>query len=415
VTFTAVVSATFYAMFLGLFVLARRLFSRPLLAAPLLVCVVIVRYYGVLIDANATPQVTPMRLELWIPLLAVALATGLRHWCVGLTLGALCFFSRSIGTLYLGAYALALAMDFLAERQSLPAAKRGRLIAGAIRYTRASGLSLALIAAAFVLVRLVFGRFGSDAVALYRELGVGMMRIAPGSFYWWLLPLTGALAWLAVSRRGSLSPERGQATIFAVTLLIANFSYFFGRSHEHNLINLSSSCLFCGYLALDLAWPSTKGVAARLFALAPFGLLAACAYFYSGRVSGKVSAQAEQLVSQRRLSPTVGEDFAPLVDCSEIARAAPGTDVFFFARYDYWFYERCDYVPPGYVQPLQLAVLKQDVITQLNAMLDKGYVVVVPQQVGEWAGYFAEFSPALGELTDIETAHYRFYRRKAQG
>ena len=122
--FTLVVGASFYALLIGLFLLARRLFTRGELAAPLLIALVVVRVYGVMIDANAAPQATPIRLDLWPILVAATLALGLRHWAVGAILGALFLFSRSMGTLYLGSYALALGGDWLAHRYGRAAAVR---------------------------------------------------------------------------------------------------------------------------------------------------------------------------------------------------------------------------------------------------------------------------------------------------
>ena len=113
--FTLVVGAGYYALLVGLFLLARRLFTHGELAAPLLVALVVVRIYGVMIDANATPQASPIRLDLWPILVATTLALGLgtgrsaRCW-------ARCSSSRAAWERSISDHiALALGADLLAQ------------------------------------------------------------------------------------------------------------------------------------------------------------------------------------------------------------------------------------------------------------------------------------------------------------
>jgi len=125
-------------------------------------------------------------------------------------LGGLCFFSRSIGILYLGAYGLAIAVDFLAVRRASPSAAAVPFWRALAKLCVRNSRVWAIIALSLVEVRLAFGSFGSDAVAAYHQLGVGMMRITHASFYWWLLALLGAVGWLSFSGRARLPPRTGQ-------------------------------------------------------------------------------------------------------------------------------------------------------------------------------------------------------------
>jgi hypothetical protein len=325
----------------------------------------------------------------------------------------LCFFSRSVGILYLGAYLLALGADFLAERRDRPPAARAPLKLEARALLVAVAPSLGLIVASFVASRLVFGSFGSAAVSLYRELGVGMLRIGAKSFYWWLLPMTGAVGWLAFSRRGTRAPRRGQAAILAVALVAANSVYFFGRSHEHNLLNLSISFLFCAYLGLDLAWPGQTDdspIARALFHVASLAIVVVPAYFYSGRALEKLTAQVAQ-VDSNGAPPSDGERI-PDLHCDEIARVSPDRRVYVFSGFDYWYYDRCHYVPPGYFQPMYLAILQRSVIDDLTPLVNEGYKVFVPSHPGDYAtAAFAGLMGALPKLDASETPHFTVYAR----
>jgi hypothetical protein len=412
-SFWIVLAAVFYATLLGLFVVGRRLFSRPGLVAPMLVAIVLVRCYAVWGDPFSAPQTGPVRLDLWVGLVAATLAVGLRHWLVGLLVACLCFFSRSVGILYLGAYFLALGADFVAERRDTPPATRAPLQPALRALLVAVAPSLGLIAASFVASRLILGSFGSAAVSLYRELGVGMLRVDAKSFYWWLLPMTGAVGWLAFSRRGTRPPRRAQGAIFAVALVAANSVYFFGRSHEHNILNLSISLLFCAYLGLDLAWPAETDdsrITRWLFHAASLAIVVVPAYFYSGRALEKLGAQAA-LVDSNGPTPSDGENI-PDLHCDEIARASPDGRAYVFSGFDYWYYDRCHYVPRAYFQPLSLAILQQSLIDDVSRLVNEGYKVFVPSHPGDFAS--ADFSGlvrALPKLDMSETPHFTVYTR----
>jgi hypothetical protein len=411
--FDLVAGASYYVLLLGLFALARRLFTRAQLAAWLLVALVVVRIYGVALDANATPEATPMRLDLWPILIAVTLARGLTDWTVGLSVGALLLFSRSMGTLYLGAYVLALGADFLAVRRAQPRAQRLSLARDARRTARRLLASGAAIGGAMVAIVAVFHELSPEAVRLYRQLGVGMLKIGTSSFYWWLLPLTGAAGWLAFTRRASLPERRGQANLFAVALIVASSIYFFGRSHEHNLLNLAVPFLFGAFLTLDLAWQddAQPRALAWAFRIAPLLLVAACAYNYSGRVRTRIGAQFETLARTRSQPPFPGDTLPP-INCPEILALAGDRRIFFYSKYDFWHYDACGLLPQGRIQPLYLVIQIKDLVAQVNGLLDDGYKMIVPRQPNDWGSTnLPGILPALGQVSSAESAHYRLYRR----
>jgi hypothetical protein len=402
---------SYYLLLLGGFLLARKMFADPRLAGLLLVFLCVVRIYAVSSDASALPQVTPLRLDLWLPLLALAWRFGLRHWSVGLAAALILFFSRSFGVLYLGAYPLAIACAFLTYRvtASQPPPLRKDLAALARQLTPAAFF----IGAALLALHLVFGAVVSDAMIIYRRLGVGMLRISPTSFYWWIMPMLAAVVWLGFSLREDIGETKFQAALFLVALALANSIYFFGRSHEHNLINISPSLLFCAFLGLDLAIlacrPDPRWVTWSLHA-APFAALACAAYFYSGRLDQKLHVQLNTLLWHKPLPQYF--DPGP-IDCREIASVAGSPKVFVYSQFDYWYYEQCGYVPQGYMQPLQLQPVRSEVIGLLNQLLGAGYKVVVPKHPGYYNFDFAETEASLPALEKTETANYRFYWRKS--
>jgi hypothetical protein len=376
-----------------------------------LVSLVIVRFYAIIGDF--APQVSPIRLDLWLLPLALAFAVGLRHWSVGFLLGGLCFFSRSIGILQLGAYGLALALDFLAQRRASRSGSAPPFFRALFDLFVGTKAVWGFILLWLVAVRLAYGSIGSDAVAIYHQLGVGMMRIDPTSFYWWLLALTGGVGWLAFSRRMSLPTRVGEASIYLVTLTVSSSIYFFGRSHELNLLNTSAPYLFCFFLGLHLAWPIASDPKALrwMFRTAPWLMVATCAYFYSSLGFGRVVGQLTEVTTQTPLLQAASPAPVPTINCSEIRQAVPDEQVIFFSSNDYWYYESCGLVPRGYFQPMYLAILTKPLAADLSLWLHRGYKLAVPRGgQGEFvADSFAEFVPHLPALDVVGTPNFQIY------
>jgi len=407
-----------YCALLGaLFVLARRWFRHPGLAGPLLVALLMLRVSaGMTADVAAVPQVSPLRLDLWILPVALALRFGLRHWGVALSLGALCLFSRSIGVLYLGGYGLALAADLFAARLSLSETARVPWSRELSLFCRRLLPSLLILLGCIGLTALILGSPISDAALLYRKLGVSQIRVVQSSFYWWLLPLTALTAGLAFWQRAELGEKRGSALLLLVGLLISSSIYFFGRSHENNLLNLSAPFLTCYFLCLDLLLPR-RGASASLALQAASSslLIALCAWQYSGKIWTRSVSQLAVLTRTDATGPVVAGRVLPRVYCAEVAKAVAERKVYFFSDLDFWAYFECDYVPQGYMQPMGLEVLKAPLIAEMNRLLDQGYTVAVRKADAMAACFASDFLPDLSAAKPTaitESAHYRFVKRK---
>jgi hypothetical protein len=141
-------------------------------------------------------------------------------------------------------------------------------------------------------------------------------------------------------------------------------------------------------------------------------VLAFIAFFYSGKLTNNADTQAARVL--RNQPPKHPED-PGIIACAEVAAVAKDRRVFVFSSFDYWVYEQCGYVPPGYVQPLLLLPLRGKLIERANQLLDAGYKIVVPKADKTQSGYifdFADIRPDLRETELTETPHYLLYSRK---
>ena len=401
-------------LFLGLFFCARKTFAQKWLAGPLLVTVVFARYYGQLADPVAFPQATPLRLDLWLLVMVVIRWKGLTHWGTALLLGALTTFSRSVGMLCLMAWGLTVGVAFGLRVIAAQGDLKNDLQAELRRTLPRLVPSFAIIVAWFVLVRLVYGRWGSDAVSLYRQLGVGMMRISPSSAFWWLFPVLIGTGYLAAREYLRAPTPRGEGILATVPLVTLTATYFFGRSHEHNLVNLSAGFVFCFFLGLDLVVSEARAEGRRVrgFAwIAAMAAVVASAHFYAAGFTTKAGTQVAQVTQGRPPPETNPPDPTPPIQCQELAAAIGHPRVYFFSVADYYFYDYCGYVPQGYFQPLYLALFTAPLAEQLAGLLRQGYVVVVPRDGRDWGNSFdGTIQPLLPPLSVESTPNYRIFR-----
>lgn len=125
--------AAYYLAILAVFLLARQLFLDRNLAVLLLVALVVGRLYTSVGDVLCCFQVTPLRLDLWVPLAAVVYLRGAWHWLTGLTCGLLLLLVNKFGILYSLAYLQLLLVLFALDlADKLPQVPKRTFIRGSL-------------------------------------------------------------------------------------------------------------------------------------------------------------------------------------------------------------------------------------------------------------------------------------------
>jgi hypothetical protein len=102
--FRILAQAAYYLAILCIYLLSRRLFWKKGLSVFLLAALILGRIYASPFDATLTFQTTPVRLDLWIPLLLAVYCFGPYHWAAGLICGLLMFLLKNFGIIYSAAY-----------------------------------------------------------------------------------------------------------------------------------------------------------------------------------------------------------------------------------------------------------------------------------------------------------------------
>ncbi len=400
---------SFFLFFAGSFLFGEKYFKTKGLSVIFLVAIILVRFYTIWSDNPSIFQVSPLRLDLWLILLLIINKKGINHWLFGTVLGLLILFHRNLGLIYFGGYVELLATLFiigvvtLAQEKSLNAKSILELF---IKQFKSQMVNLGIILSSVILCFVLFHEFFSKSALAYRKLGVGMMPISKLSFYWYVPIIVSALFALLVYYRRQLSEKYLSIAFFIIFLVIGNSMYFFGRSHENNILNISGILVFALFIFFDiLIFLSPKNEAEivtsnlqknkkgqittevankknlltryNVALVLPVLFVFFVGYYYSERISDKVKTQYTNLVEKNVIFP-----FPDMgIDTAGVRAVTHNSDKVYILDFwnDFYYYYYGNYVPQGFYSPCQSWIFSKDFSVFLQSLLDKGYYVVYDQ------------------------------------
>ncbi|MBI5554579.1 MAG: hypothetical protein HY920_01830 [Elusimicrobia bacterium] len=365
---------SYFFLFVGMWFFAKRFLSYKPLAIYLLVSLVIIKIYGNMHDPVYIIEVTPLRLDWWLAVLAGTYWKGIQHWLVGLLLGFLIIFHNTFGLIY--AFSYLLLILFLAFIEGLNNITFRQLVQ---KYYQLYAKNFIIILAAMLFYKLFFKSSAETTALVFQKYGHGFLPISRTSFYWYIPVITSLLSLLVLRSRKLLSEKYFQTSIFLVILALGNSLYFFGRSHEHNIINIASSLLLCVFVLFDLAHTeinrnSYVKINRFIIPIMAFAFVIGVGYTYSDRASNRIKQQCYLAVKNKtvnRLLPS------PIIEEVKVM-TSESAKVIFMAWFDFPYYYEGRYIPQGYYSFTSSWIFSKDYIDFLNAQLVKGYYLVMP-------------------------------------
>ena len=402
---------SFFLFFAGSFLFGEKYFKSKGLSVIFIVALILVRFYTIWSDNPSIFQVSPLRLDLWLILLLIINKKGINHWLFGAVFGLLILFHRNLGLIYFGGYVELLVTLFiigmvsLAQEKNLNAKTITELL---IIQFKAQMVNLGIILSSVVLCFVLFHEFFSKSALAYRKLGVGMMPISKLSFYWYVPVIVSALFALLVYYRKRLGEKYISIAFFIIFLVIGNSMYFFGRSHENNILNISGILVITLFVLFDVliflspksepqviiasanqqknkkaqvateaAPPSNKFTRYNVALILPILFVFFVGYYYSERISDKVKTQYTNLVDKNFIFP-----FPDMgIDMPNVKAVTKNNDKVYFLDFwnDFYYYYYGNYAPQGFYSPCQSWIYSKDFSIFLQGLLDKGYYIVYDQ------------------------------------
>jgi hypothetical protein len=376
---------------MGLLLFSGRLFQTRVLPAFLLAALVLGRLYAGNWDPVEQLQVTPLRLDLWFPLLVVVYWLGPYHWLTGLVCGLLMLCIKNFGIIYSLAYLQLLvtlwAISYFNSEKRLPFAS--------------SLGEFGMRCAVPVTIMVCFGIFShflfrnttyGDYAGNHLQIGIGFIRIAADSFYWYVPVMMSVVIVLLIRLRNSVSTAYLASGFLLTYFAIGNSVYFFGWSHEQNIINISIVLLFLFFFMLDLISrfldERAGGDSTFLFlrrngsVVMASAMIAAIAIFYSHNIVLKTATQMINIKSSQAIYP-LPVNFYSLNNYINGVRAVTSysSKVYFIDGADFELYYYGGYAPVGYCNPFQTWTFTRDLNRFLQGLLDSGYYLVCSDEM----------------------------------
>jgi len=414
-TFPYLGQVSYFIFFVGIFFFSDRYFKAKWLSVLFILSLLIIRYYAIWEVGAGIFQVTPLRLDLWFIPLILAYRKGIHHWAVGLSLGLLIMLHRNLGIIYAGAYVelvlLLLVFDLVALRA------KDQFTGAYIRDTfmnhvRLNVKNALMLVGSVALCFILFKEMFSPSALIYRQIGVGMIRISQFSFYWYVPVMMGCLAVILYRFRDKLGERYSVGGMFTLLLAVGNCMYFFGRSHENNIINISALLILAIFILFDsLIYLSPQKEAAlpppqkannrkeanasvekdknsfltkrTAYVSLPFLFVFISGYYYSDRLTEKCDIQYNNFKESQYVCPLLPMS----MDTAAIRHITANSPNVFFLEFntDFYYYYFGNYEPHGYFNPMESWIYKKDLLDFMQDLLNKHYYVVY--NIRKYSGY----------------------------
>ncbi len=397
---------SFFLFFVGIFIFTKKFFINKQLPILLVISLLLIRYYGVDGEPVALFQITPFRLDLWLILLILVYYKGTYHWINAVVIGLLVLVHRNFGLLYLLSYFELLFVLFAVELMDLIITNKINFSSFISCLQKHFSLNYKnfLIIAGFIIVNLIlFKGFLPESAVLYQKIGIGMIQISKTSFYWYI-PIVYSLCFLLLMKhRNKFSSQYFHTGILIIFIAIGNSIYFFGRSHENNILNISGAIILTLFLLFDLfgqnllvpetsVKPKTSkkdnkdsGLAnikykikKATIAVLPILFISIATYYYSDRISGKIETKFKNFKKSQYIYPlntlkSNSIDFLPL------KKITNNSDKVYFLNYwdDFRYYYYGNYKLIGRNSPYSAWILNDELVKFLQNLLDKNYYLVI--------------------------------------
>jgi hypothetical protein len=232
----AVVLSVLFVGWYGIYwLIAKRLFRDRFIAWLCMAALVVTRFLAIRDHPVAVPQVLPLRLDLWAPLLLAVIVWGLASWRTSLAFGGAYVLDSTFGAMFAAVYAGALSVSWWWSGDRKAGLRRTLLL-------------LLPVAGAGVFQRWVFGAWVSGAASQYLGVQIGFLPISATSLFF---PITMLVGWAAVVFASRETERTARLGLLLCAFAAVQFVYFIGRSHDHNLLNISGVWLFAIFLAVD--------------------------------------------------------------------------------------------------------------------------------------------------------------------
>ncbi|OYU95455.1 MAG: hypothetical protein CFE21_09935 [Bacteroidetes bacterium B1(2017)] len=351
-----IVIFSFYLLLYNL--VAKHVFANKTFANWFMLCLLVVRIISITDGPVSLPQVSCLRLDLWVPLVFLIWRFGFTHILSSIGFSLVYMADDTWGLLYLALYLLILSF-ILFE----PSIKKGKKL---LIFELGKLILIPLIAITFHLF--LFGTIDSAAGKMYANLHIGFLPIGLFSSFW-IIAFSLPLANWVLYKHFKNKPLGFLLIGFACIQL----AYFFGRSHEHNLLNISGIFLFILFLCLDVIYEANNKSKTGIY-LGAFMSIAICLNF-SAEIKTKV-----RLVQDKFLSGKFNEGKEFEIQITQIngyLKEHYSSKVLLISDADGYLNYKMGYEQTGFFAPFVASIYTHETAKFLEEKQAQGYSLII--------------------------------------
>jgi len=335
--------------------LAFMVFQNKIVVIYFLVALLLIRGLAIMGGPIAVPQVSPIRLDLWVPLLIVLLTFGFESLVTAVIFAFAYLLNDVFGFFYLGLYLFSLSILAI---DSYRLSKYTSLPLKLVKY-----ILPALIA--LIIHYAIFGSIMSSAGKFVAKLNYSFLPIAVNSSFWLLVWMLPVCLYILVQNKKDKA-----LSLFLYGLVCIQLIYFFGRSHDNNLRNISGILLFILFFAIDKLYTFTNNKKRAVIYISI--LIGAMVLNYNQKVrdlSHSISDQiAQGLFRPYYLDKQITKD-------GEFLKSLHTNKILFISDYDSYLYYRLGYSQIGfYNYPVNLQI--DSTVSFLYKKVKQGYRLI---------------------------------------
>ncbi len=389
--FQIVGQCAYFLLLLGLFAFSRQWFLDKRLPAFLLVALVLVRIYSGHEDAVQLFQVTPLRLDLWLILLILVYFKGPYHWSAGLFCGLMLLLHKNFGIIYSAAYIQLLLTLCVIDMVMIPDKIIKTILSAINAFLKNNYPNLALMLGGALAHYFLFNNANMQSDFSYTRLGINFIRITTNSFYWYVVVVLGLSFVLLLRLRSRVSSKYLATGFCLIYLAIGNSLYFFGRSHENNIINISIILLLLFFFLLDIVGrslvndsdkPVKPFIQRNMAIIVSLVFIVSITIWYGDSITGKAAIQAHNAGKWQFVYPSLVSKQSVMSVIAEVKSVTGDNPKVYFAdHYDFLLDYYGGYAPVGYFSPLETWVSKREFDRFLQELLNQGYYLVIANDV----------------------------------
>ncbi|OGE69778.1 hypothetical protein A3B55_05185 [Candidatus Daviesbacteria bacterium RIFCSPLOWO2_01_FULL_43_15] len=349
-----VILGVLFVMWLFLYYQASKyLIEEKFLRFIFVVALVIIRYLSINHDPIRLPQVQPFRLDLWLIAFLVTARFGFISWVSASVFALLYIFDNSFGFLYLGVYGLSLVLKYIVSKK-----ERKELLKKAWQL-------IFPIAIAAIFNLYFFQSLTSPAAKLYEKVQLGLMPIAWNSPFWLIfagLPI--CCFWLG----------KQPLKLLLLGLTLVELVYFYGRAHDHNLLNISGILVLLFFTSLDsFAKSHSKKILPQAVGLV---LILISIVIFSGHIFSKLE-RAKIHVLAGQVFPISDYEVSVLKNTQMFSIYPKQTEILILSQFDTFLNYHWGLKQIGKIVPFSINLYVDKTSDFLKENIDQGVKVVV--------------------------------------